>query len=267
MSRRERPSPYALLPRLGQWLRRAEGKHEAQSESLPLRRDVVTLLTYVRDHKVVGTQATGNLPLKAVREVTAGFVKPPPLEQTIGDHTYRVRSEDDVWPLLFAHHLANSGGLLTLEPGRRWRLTPAGDEFLEASPLLQVWILLAGWWTRADWVIAYPFSGMGQGLPPHFKQVALTHLQALSVETRIPFEPFADNLIQATGLRWTSQDPTFHQTTLRGAVQNMVVRTLDHFEILEPEYQDKPLGKGTISELVAFQVTPWGRDLLESLTV
>jgi hypothetical protein len=36
------------------------------AEELALRRDVVTLLTYLRDNKVTGTQSTGNLPLKAV---------------------------------------------------------------------------------------------------------------------------------------------------------------------------------------------------------
>ncbi len=63
-----------------------------QLEELPVRRNMVTLLTYVRDNKVVGTQSTGNMPLQAVREVTARFVVPPVLEQTIGDHTYRLRS-------------------------------------------------------------------------------------------------------------------------------------------------------------------------------
>jgi hypothetical protein len=33
---------------------------------------------------VVGVQVTGNMPMKMVREVTARFVKPPKLEDTIG---------------------------------------------------------------------------------------------------------------------------------------------------------------------------------------
>jgi len=40
-----------------------------QAEALPLRLDVETLLTFVRDNKVVGTQAN-NMPMKVVREVT-----------------------------------------------------------------------------------------------------------------------------------------------------------------------------------------------------
>ena len=49
----------------------------AQVQALPVRRDMVTLLSYLRDNRIIGTQSTGNLPLKAVREVTAQFVNPP----------------------------------------------------------------------------------------------------------------------------------------------------------------------------------------------
>ena len=45
----------------------------------------------------------------------------------------------------------------------------------------------------------------------------------------------------------------------------MVVLVLADFGMIEPEYQEKPLGKGTIEELVAFRVTALGRGLLESL--
>jgi hypothetical protein len=74
-----------------------------QAEQLAVRRDMVTLLRFVQENKVVGTQSTGNMPLKMVRAVTAEFVNPPVLDQTIGDKTYRLRSEEDVWPLYFLH--------------------------------------------------------------------------------------------------------------------------------------------------------------------
>jgi hypothetical protein len=113
--------------------------------------------------------------------------------------------------------------------------------------------------------MAYPFTGMGEGLPSHFQQITLTHLLSLPVETRVSFEPFADKLIQEAGLEWTSEDPTFHQMALHGAVGRMVIDILTKFQAMEAEYQDEPLGKGTIRKLAAFQVTPFGRDLLASL--
>ncbi len=124
--------------RLVDWIQQDTGEHAAQAEALPLRRDMVTVLTYVRDHRVIGTQSTGNFPLKAVREMTARFVHPPPLETTTGDRTYRIRSAADVWPLYFLHILAQVGELLEGGPARRWRLTSFGEMFLTTPPLVQV---------------------------------------------------------------------------------------------------------------------------------
>jgi hypothetical protein len=251
------PSARAAARRLIRWTQ--------QAEELPLRRDMVTLLTYVRDNRVTGTQSTGNLTLKAVREVTARFVHPPQLDATIGDRTYRLRTEYDVWPLYFLHTLAEVGGLLVGGRARRLRLTPEGARFLLASPPTQVLVLLIYWWTYVNWLIAYPAGGMGEDLPPRFEEIALAHLLSLPVDERIPFEPFADKLIQATGLTWTAPDMTDARMLLHGAVARMVIAVLANFGVLEREYQDTPLGKGTTRELVAFRVTPFGGDLLETL--
>lgn len=150
-----------------------------EAEALPLRRDMVTLLTHVRDNRIVGTQSTGNMPLKAVREVTARFVKPPQLDHTIGDHTYKLRSETDVWPLYFLHILAEVGGLLVIAPARRWWLTSGAESFLALDPLLQVSFLLTVWWHQVNWLVAYPFEGMGEELPSSFNVVTLAQLRAL----------------------------------------------------------------------------------------
>ena len=99
--------------RFKRWLMRYSTPEIARrAEELPLRRDMVTLLQYVQENKVVGTRSTGNMPLKAVREVTARFVNPPELDQHIGDRVYRLRSEAEVRPLYFLHILAEVGGFL-----------------------------------------------------------------------------------------------------------------------------------------------------------
>ncbi|MBL7183370.1 MAG: hypothetical protein ISS50_02855 [Anaerolineae bacterium] len=258
-------SARAAAHRLGKWMRQVKDDQVAQAEALPLRRDMVTLLTYLHENRVRGTRSTGNLPLKAVREVTARFVNPPQLDRTIGDRTFRLRSEDDVWPLYFLHTLAYVGGLLEGCPTRPWVLTPGGARFLAASPLAQVWILFATWWERINWLIAYSFRGMGESLPPRFEEITLVHLLSSPVGKWIPFEPFADKLIQETGLKWTAPDMTFARMILHGAIKNMVIGILVSFGVVETEYRDKPLGRGTIKELVAFQITSFGRGLLESL--
>jgi hypothetical protein len=45
------------------WLQRFPDAEQVTAEKLPLRRDMITLLTYLRANRVTGTQATGNLPL------------------------------------------------------------------------------------------------------------------------------------------------------------------------------------------------------------
>jgi len=251
--------------RLTKWMRQVKGNQVAQAEALSLRRDMVALLTYLRDKRVKGTRSTGNLPLKAVREVTARFVNPPELDITIGDRTYRLRSEDDVWPLHFLHTLAYVGGLLKGGPARPWVVTRDGARFLVASPLVQVWMLFTIWWEGIDWLIAYPFEGMGESLPPRFEKITLAHLLSLPADTRIPFEPFADRLIRDTRVKWTAPDMTHARMLLHGAIGRMLIGILADFEVVEPEYQDRPLGKGTIPELVALQITSFGKGLLESL--
>jgi hypothetical protein len=81
----------------------------------------------VRDNKVVGTQGAGNMPLKAVREVTARFINPPKLEDTLDNVVFRIHSETDLWPLYFLRVLAEVGRLLKVGAARRWRLTRNGD--------------------------------------------------------------------------------------------------------------------------------------------
>jgi hypothetical protein len=251
--------------RLTHWMRQVNAEQLARAEALPLRRDMVALLQYLRDHRVTGTRSTGNLTLKAVHEVTACFVDPPELETTIGDRTYRVRSEYEVWPLYLLHTLAHVGGLLYGGPAQRWRLTPDGALFLTASPPTQVWILITFWWERVNWLIAYPFEGMGEDLPPRFEEITLTHLLSPPINTRTPFEPFADRLIRETGLKWTAPNMTYARMSLHSAIRRMVIDILANFEAVEREYQDKPLGRGTTQELVAFRITPFGKRLLESL--
>ena len=73
------------------WPATREDDQREIAENLALRRDVIALLVYLRDHKITGTPSTGNLPLKAVNEICIRFANPPELEVDIGGHIYCAR--------------------------------------------------------------------------------------------------------------------------------------------------------------------------------
>jgi len=253
---------------LGTWLANQRVASLGRTaEELPSRRDVVTLLAFVRDNKVVGSQSTGNMPLKAVQEVTAQFVKPPLLEETIGEKTFRIRSEAELWPLYFLRSLAEVGGLINVGRARRWRLTSQGERFLDAAPQLQAAYLLAVWWHRVNWLVAYSFTGMGEALPYGFTRSTLAALRSLSPATLVRFEEFADRLIHATGLRWGVPDPKIAIPALHGAVNRMVIVVLADFGAVEREYREERLGKSTFHALDKFKITPWGNALLDAVAI
>ncbi|MCC7362304.1 MAG: plasmid pRiA4b ORF-3 family protein [Anaerolineales bacterium] len=247
------------------WARSLSAPDRATAENLPLRRDVLALLNYLHDERVSGTQATGNLPLKAVRAICAQFVEPPKLEDTIGGQVFRVRNETEVWPLYFRHMLAAVAGLVTGGPARRWRLTELGGQFLAAPAAAQVWLLFTTWWTRVNWLNAFPWVYGGGQLPYGFTRLTLKHLLALAVGERVPFEPFADGLIAEAPLVWPIQNQESARTILQSLVGSVVMGPLSDFGILAAEYGPNPvLGPG-YQQLAAFQLTPFGKGLLTTM--
>ena len=256
---------FKLYQTVSNWLAGLTEIERAQFADLPLRRDTVTLLAYLRDHRITGTQSTGNLPLKAIREVTAGFVHPPVLEEKIGDRVHKIRSEYDVWPVYFIHAITETGGLLGGGPGRKLRLTSKGEQFLSAEPAVQVWFMLESWWFHTNWLIAYPVGGIGDHLPYHFGFATLDHLLALPDEGLIPYEHFADQLIGASGLKWAAPDSTFARDSLHWSIQRMVINILESFGVVTRTYQDEWIGSYKTRKLHTFSITGPGKCLLKTL--
>jgi hypothetical protein len=247
------------------WPQTLPEEQQLVAEELTLRRDVVTLVTYLRDNKVTGTQSTGNLPLKAVYEICARFVDPPQLEDAIGEHVYRVRSETEVWQLHFRHLLAAVGGLVTGGLSRRWKLTPLGERFLVAPSLLQVWLLLATWCTQTNWAIASPFDFEDGYMPSGFSQLALKHLLDLLSGEPASFERFADRMIEDSRMVWPIQDQDSARRILRSIVERTVVNPLLDFGILQIDYEPHKILGSEFRELPTFRITPFGKGLLEAI--
>ena len=227
----------AYYPSLTRWARGLDSELFWTAEGLPLRRDMAVLLTYLRDHKVTGAQSTGNLPLWPAKEISAQFVNPPAWEFKIGSFENHVRSSADIWPIYFSVVLAEVGELVVGGPARRFRFTQAGSVYLSTPAPLQVWYLLAVWWTRVNWLVAFPYDGVGEQLPFGFNQTVGEYLMELPDEEDIPVETFADHLVSTGKLAWESRNQERARENLREMIERSVVRPLVDFGILAPHYQ------------------------------
>jgi len=230
-----------------------------------MRRDMVTFLSCLNKNRVVGTQSTGNLPLKAVREICAQFVNQPVLDAKIGDQVFKLRSEDDVWPLFFLHMLANTGGLVTGGQARVWKVTPSGNSFLNAPAPIQLGFMLDVWWHYEDWRIAFPVSGLSGGLPSDFNKITLKRLLELPVGKSVSYEPFTDQLINETHFAWPSHDQDVSKVIRHGAIERMVILPLVEFGCLETEHGMEDIGGSKFSKLSKISLTALGKGLLGTL--
>jgi hypothetical protein len=262
-------SPYA--DRLSGWIATYHYDHFAQTaRNLPLRRDMLTLLTYVEENKVIGTKSTGNMPLTHIRAVTARFVEPPILDEMRGDRAFKLRSEFDVWPLFFMHVLAEAADLLETPQGGRWRLTTGGIRFLAGDPLLQTLSLFSAWWHRIDWRIA--LSIQAGELPEGFPTSTLAYLLAQPVGKWIDIKEFTETLNARTELAKALSDipgpGDWHMDskTLLWDVRRLITDQLTLFQVVEGEYLPA-VDINAKKRLKAFKITWFGKALLEGLNL
>lgn len=253
-------------PIIDRWLSQMTPEQFAQAKALPVRRDMTTLLTYLRDNRVTATQSAGLLPLKAVRAITAQFVKPPVLEYTVGSHTRKLRSEEDIWPLYFLHILAEGGGFISGGPAQRMHLTTRGEKFLAAIPAVQVWSMLSIWWRRVNWLVAFPVEGMGNEMPPSFQSATMQALLALPVGPPVDFDAFANQLMKSTNYFWSNPSLEYAEILMQSGIRRIVIDILEDFEcVVELMHREKPFGSTTTRRLDTFCVTPFGQGLLQAV--
>ncbi|MBN1305664.1 MAG: plasmid pRiA4b ORF-3 family protein [Anaerolineales bacterium] len=247
------------------WVEKLTKEQFDHFDSLALRRDMIAFLTYLAENRVTGTQSTGNLPLKAVREICAKFVNPPTLDHVVGDKTFKLRSEDDVWPLIFIHTLANVSGLVSGGPARRWQVTQEGQLFPQTPTPVQVAFLFQYWWYRVNWAICFSYSGLGGGPPAGFNHHTLACLLDLPVGKASSYEAFADHLIAKSGLYWPIPDQVSARNILGSAIASMVIEPLSTFSVMETGYTKKTKYGYTSKELDTICLTQLGKDMLELL--
>jgi hypothetical protein len=186
------------------------------------------------------------------------------MEDRVGDKVYSVRTESEVWSLYFRHVLASLAGLIEGGRSRRWRLTQLGEEFLAASEPAQVWVLWMTWWTLTNWAIASPASFQGGEVPYRFIWQTLNHLLDVRPGEWMPFKAFANSLIEDAQLISPEEDPEEAKRRLRHTVRRVVMGPLADFGLLATRGDPERRPGVRLWLVSAFQVTPFGRGLLEA---
>jgi hypothetical protein len=187
------------------------------------------------------------------------------LERKFGETIFRFRTEEDVWPVYFIHVLAQGAELVSGGPSRRWKLTRAGEEFLSLPVVIQVWILFAAWWLRTNWLIAYPVILFGEFLPERFSISVLAALKTVPVDQPVPFDSFADQVVETVGWTWPKQEPEQIRGTVHAGIERMVIDPLEDFGMVSTERQRDPDRLLDIRKLRSFTLTSFGRAMLDSL--
>jgi hypothetical protein len=194
--------------------------------------------------------------------MAAGFVDPPALEIRLGAHAYPVRSEDEVWPVYFVHMLANGANLIAGGPGRRWRLTERGVQYLTASAVVQVRTLLAGWFFRADWNLTLAYDIFGGSLPSWVPQSVLYLLREIEDGQRAEYDRFIDRLIEKVGWRLEGERAQEMREELGLSMERMLIQPLESMGVLNGERVKDKVSPFPREKLVAFSLTHFGAMLL-----
>ena len=106
---------------------------------------------------------------------------------------------------------------------------------------------------------------MGEQLPFNFSEKVGEHLMRQPVGESVPFGPLADRLIQDANLVWHSQSQTHAHHSLRTSIEQVVIDPLSDFGVISHEDRIKEREWGELKKLLAFKITRFGRNALESL--
>ena len=244
------------------WTQKATPEEKKFAEALPFRRDMVTLLNYLKDHRVKGTKATGNFPLKHIRAMTAQFVNPPVLDEELGGRVYKLRTEDEVPDLVFIHSFANAAQLILGGEGLEWHLSFLGEQFLSHAPYEQVWYLDNNWFERLNWFYWYPWEDYDHLIDHHtFQDLIVDILLSFQSNKKIKIKRLVTELDKKSP-KWISFSRSYDPARWKKHfLLNVVIDPMEKLGILHLESGDDP------SEIVNFvddfQVTDFGKSILK----
>lgn len=248
------------------WTKDATDDEKKYAEELPFRRDLVTMMNYLQDHRVKGTKATGNFPLKHIRAMTVQFVNPPVLDEELGGRVYKLRTEDEVPDLVFIHTFANTAQLILGGEDLEWHLSFLGDKFLKQAPHEQVWYMIKSWFERLNWFYWHPWADY-EGLIDH------NEFEGLIVDILLSYPPQEEINIKQLVKDLDKKHPNWIRFPRREDqamnkkhfLINVVLDPLNKLGITDMEREDVPISPKYF--VYDFQMTDFGQSIIKYFKV
>ncbi len=243
------------------WLPDSPPEVFEDAENAPLRKDITMMLAHLQDHKVVGTQSKGNFTVKAVMEMNEKLCHPIDFSKLLFAKG-KANSEEDHHFLMFRHTLAWIGYLIQGGQGKRWKLTPLGEKFLQCdSAVVQTWFLFLTWWANLDWFVRHDGSLHESSDWLQFTRLLLHHLYPLLFAGRIKVDQFVQNL-WTDFKKYFNEDQPFMLNKFEYTVIRTMITPLSELGLIKVNY--KP-NKYNIEVPEAFSITELGKRFFGSI--
>lgn len=234
------------------------------AEYLPLRKNLVAMLKYLQENKVVGTKATGNFPRKHIRAMAEGFVQPFPVDiELYGEVVFKFVTEDEIPEMVFLHVFSNLAGLIFGGENYRWRVTELGEQFLEVDPVAQVWYLTEFWMTQVNWFYQYYWEVDESLYSRDFVSVTFQIFRSYEPGQTIPLSKLIHDFDKVMPGWVVSQSRENSPKEKERFLVDVIITTFERLGLINIIEEESELAG--FWHVTSFEVTEYGQDLLNGI--
>jgi len=219
--------------------------------------DMRAFLGYCRDSPPRLTAKLGRLPEKELAAFNSLRQHPTPLEQKVGDYTFRQRHEDEVWQIDLIRQIAEVTHAVYRRKGSL-RLAKRGRGWLDLDVESQCLGLFLAWCSEVNWDYITRLSA-NESFQDHYALVFNTLLALQRRDSQLNLDCIDDICMPLAHPHVSA--PVDERRYLRGESYYLLLRQLEYWSIVEPKPGLQPRSSWQ-SYANTYIITPLGRWLL-----
>jgi hypothetical protein len=233
-------------------------------KELPLVKNASSFLNYLKENKVTGTIAKGNLPRKAIIGIAARFVG---LQEDPEDPISNIQNEDDMPEIYFIHVILQGAGLIIGGRSLQWQLTASGEAFLSSTIERQWLILFDAWWLRVNWIVTAIFNVFGTLLPDNFTNSVSEILKKMKSGSTMDYDQFILDLAQMNQIDSAIEQDFELKFFVKSDVENMIMEPLLKFGLISLNSVDDHDFPFPVMKLLSFTMTDFGSEVFNNMII